>query len=313
MDGNGDFGGDGGLAINALLNRPRYIEVDKRGNIYIVDTENLRIRKIYVRTGIIHTFAGDGDFDDAILPNEMLAIYAKLASSSSNVVTDSIGNLYIIYRVSQPHIRKIDGRTGIISTIAGTGVVGFSGDGGLAMNANFHTLRSIAVDHADNIYIIDNDRLRKIDGRTGIITTIAGTALEGFSGDGGLAINAKLNITEKIVIDSKNNIYLLSAGQPRLRKIDGLTGIISTIAGTGVAGFTEDGSLARNSRLNTPVSMAVDSVGNIFIAETERIRKINVSTGIISTLLGEALDIAIDKEDNLYLVRANDHSVSKLE
>ena len=178
-------------------------------------------------------------------------------------------------------------RYNIIRTIAGTGQYGFSGDGGLATSAKFANQGGIAKDSSGNLYIADtgNCRIRKIDS-SGIITTIAGTTTAGYSGDGGAATSATLFIPSGIAVDSANNIYIADSTNQVIRKIDS-SGIITTIAGTGAGGFFGDGGLATSAKLFNPEGVLVDSIGNIYIADTDngRIRKID-SSGIINTIAG---------------------------
>ena len=180
--------------------------------------------------------------------------------------------------------------TGIITTIAGNGIAGYSGDGGLATNAELNNPYGVAVDSNGNIYIADtnNNRIRKVNSTTGIITTIAGNGTAGYSGDGGLATNAELYYPYGVAVDSNGNIYIADTYNNRIRKVNSTTGIITTIAGNGTAGYSGDGGPATNAQLNYPYGVAVDSSGNIYIADTDnnRIRKVNSTTGIITTIAG---------------------------
>jgi trimeric autotransporter adhesin len=175
----------------------------------------------------------------------------------------------------------------IINTIAGTGLMGFSGDGGLATAATFSFPTSATADNFGNVYISDhyNNRIRKINA-SGIITTIAGTGAQGFSGDGGPALSAQLYFPMGLAIDGSGNIYIADYWNHRIRKIN-TSGIITTVAGNGVAGFSGDGGLATSAKLNSPSKIAVDFAGNLYIADTwnHRIRKVNAS-GIITTIVG---------------------------
>lgn len=211
-----------------------------------------------------------------------------------DVVIDQNGDLLIvdggIVDGAPDLIRKLDIKTGMLSTIAGSGS-GFSGDGDLATKASLN-LTSIAVDSQNNIILVDilTNRVRKIDAKSGIISTIAGNGVADFSGDNDLAINATLDSPISVFVDSKDNIIVTDMGNNRIRKIDAQTKIISTIAGSGFSnfgGFSGDGGLATNAMLSSPVDAIVDSLGNLYISDrrNRRIRKVDV-TGMINTIAG---------------------------
>lgn len=274
------FSGDGGPATNAQLG---YIHsmVMVGENLYIADQTNNRIRKID-NAGVITTVAGNG------LPGYSgdggNATDAKL-NNPYCVNVDRLGNLYV-GDGSNHVVRKID-PFGIISTIAGTGVGGYSGDGGFATAAKLVTPISLSTDQHDNIYVLDGNtgHLRKIS-PTGIITTIAGNGTGTYSGDGGPATLAGLRGPTGVATDKLGNIYIADFWSCRIRKIDP-SGIINTIAGTGIQGFSGDGGPATNADLFLPWSVATDDIGNVYFTDRDnnRIRKIN-SAGIISTIAG---------------------------
>ena len=230
--------------------------------------------------------------------NTTFATVATVGAVGKNVVQQS----YVLYVFRQMtyiadtennRVRKIDAE-GIITTIAGTGTGGYSEDedGNPAINAKLNKPRGLFIDTSENIYIADteNNRIRKIDA-DGIITTIAGTGTGGYSEDedGNPAINAKLNKPRGLFIDTSENIYIADTENNRIRKIDA-DGIITTIAGTGTGGYSEDedGNPAINAKLNKPRGLFIDTSENIYIADTEnnRIRKIDAETGIITTIAG---------------------------
>ena len=254
-------------------------------------------------------YTGDGG---AATAARILGAYA--------VAMDASGNTYIAEE-GNSIIRKVS-TTGTISTYAGTGTAGYSGDGGAATAANLQNPSGVAVDAAGNVYIVDrgNIRVRKVN-TSGTITTIAGTGSAGYSGDGGAATAAQLNNVFGVAIDASGNVYLSDAGNARIRKIN-TSGTISTIAGNGSVGYSGDGSAATAAQLNTPYGVAVDALGNIFIADfgNNRIRIVN-TTGTISTYAGngtagstgdggaataaqinQVIGIALDNYSNLYLV-----------
>ena len=262
------FSGDGGAATAAELRFPSGVALDNAGNLYIADRSNHRIRKVD-STGTISTIAGTGT--EGFSGDGGAATAAEI-DSPWGVVVDGAGNLY--FADSDNHrIRKVD-TAGTISTIAGTGTEGFSGDGGAATAAQLSAPRGVALDGAGNLYIADTDnhRIRKVD-TAGTISTIAGTGTEGFSGDGGAATAAQLNSPSGVALDGAGNLYIADAHNHRIRKVD-TTGTISTIAGTGTSGFSGDGGAATTAQLNQPEGVAVDGAGNLYIADTynDRIR-----------------------------------------
>ena len=271
--GTGAFGfsGDGGPASEAQLYSPHSVTVDGAGNLYIADSGNHRIRKVDSR-GTITTVAGTGfGFSSG---DGGPAVEARL-SYPEGVALDGAGNLYIADS-GNSRIRKVDSR-GTITTIAGTGERGFSGDGGPAVRSQLYFPSGVAVDGAGNLYIGDlyNNRIRKVDSR-GTITTIAGTGESGFSGDGGPAIAAQFNSPTGVALDGAGNLYIGDLYNHRIRKVDS-RGTITTIAGKGVPpSFSGDGGPATEAHLYAPWGVAVDGAGNLYIADTSnnRIRKL---------------------------------------
>lgn len=197
---------------------------------------------------------------------------------------DTLGNVYIA-DTGNNRIRKIS-NSGIISTIAGIGTPGFSGDGGNATSAQLNSPYNICIDRSGNLYIIDGQvRIRKVT-PTGTISTIAGTGTSGFSGDGGLATTAEFNGANGIAVDTSGNIYVTDFNNNRIRKINS-AGIITTIAGNGTSGYTGDGGSATSAEISWVGGIAVDFLGNVFITDGANfvIRKITAN-GIISTIAG---------------------------
>ena len=310
------YGGDGGPATGALLEYAWHIVGDATGSVYFVDNFSTRVRKVDA-AGIITTVAGTGlsgsDGDGG--PASVATLGGPIG-----IAIDSAGNIFI----SDPpynRIRKVDA-AGIITTVAGTGTPGYSGDGGLATAAQIKTPYGLAADRAGNIFIADvaNNRVRKIDA-AGIITTIAGTGVPGFSGDGGPATLAQMSAPNCIAIDASGNLYVASVPNQRVRKID-LSGVITTIAGNGTAGFSGDGSPATDAMLNAPEAIAIDAAGKIYISEwnNSRIRRVDPATGIINTFAGigtagysgdeglataaelnQQIGICFDRLDNMYI------------
>ena len=276
--GNGSykFSGDGGPATSASLNSPSGTAVDSAGNLYIADPGNQRIRK--VSSGTITTVAGNGFIEYS--GDGGPATSASL-SGPEGVAVDSAGNLYIADSVNN-RIRKVSG--GTITTVAGNGATGFSGDGGPATSASLFNPYGVAVDSAGNLYIADtnNNRVRKVSG--GLITTVAGNGKEGFSGDAGLATNAALFNPYGVAVDLAGNLYISDTGNARVRKVTG--GTITTVAGNGTAGFSGDGGPSTSASLNFPQGIAVDSAENLYIGDAVNYRIRKVSDGIITTVAG---------------------------
>ncbi len=279
--GNGaaGFAGDGGPAINAVLNRPIGVNFDPAGNLYIADTVNQRIRKVDT-SGTITTFAGSGALG---FGGDGGQATAASFYNPVRTVADALGNVYVADQ-SEHRIRKINA-AGIISTLAGNGVGtpatgAYSGDGGPATSASLNNPTAVAVDAAGNVYFSDqfNHRIRKVTISTGIITTIAGIGTAGFSGDGGPAVGASLNFPGGMVLDPAGNIYFDDDANHRVRRID-TSGIITTVAGNGSVGFSGDGGPATSAQLNGEFGVALDASGNLYIADilNNRIRKVTAA------------------------------------
>ncbi len=293
-NGTSGFSGDGGVATAAKIGQALMVTVDGVGNIYIADADNSRIRKV-TPSGIISTVA---------------------TVTAGAMTTDAFGDVYF---VAGNLIQKLTVSTGGITTVAGTGVGGYSGDGGPATSATLNAPHGICFDRVGNLYIGDegNYRVRKVS-TSGIITTYAGNGTSGFSGDGGPATAARLQSPDGLCVDVTGNMYIADRYNYRIRKIDP-SGVITTYAGSGASGFTGDGGPASASRLFEPSYVCSDAYSNLYIADfhNSRIRKVTPA-GIISTFAGggastasgvpatsasfsDTWGVAIDWNDNIYI------------
>ena len=296
--GTAGFSGDGGQATNATLNAPDRLYLDMFENLYIADAFNNKIRKLELISGVISTICGN---DTAAFSGDGGSASSSQLYVPQGVITDSNGNVYIV-DAGNNRIRFINILTNIISTIVGSGpsgvgVVGDIGDSGAATNAQISNPSGICIDKKNNLYISDygNNKIRKVDALTGIISTFAGIGTHGYmggnvgySGDGGQATAAVFSGPIQVFADKSDNIFICDQYNHGIRKVDAITGIITTIAGIGTAGYTGDGGLAIHAQLNQPGGIFVDDRENMFIAEygDGGIRKIDGATGIISTVAG---------------------------
>ncbi len=276
---------------------------------------------------VITTVAGNGTFGYG--GDGGAATVAELYNPYG-IAIDAAGNLYIA-DIGNNCIRKVN-TSGIISTVAGNGTAGYSGDGGQAINAELSDPQAVAVDTSGNLYISDtgNSRIRKVS-TTGIITTIAGNGTAGYSGDGGAANVAELHSPIGLTCDVAGNLYIGDVSNNRVRKVT-ISGIITTIAGNGTAGFSGDNGQAILAELYQPIGVAFDAVGNLYIADNvnERIRMVTTS-GIISTIAGNGTQsysgdgglataaefhnpygIAVDTAGNLYIADKGNNRIRKV-
>ncbi len=283
------FSGDGGPATAAQINHAGQIITDAVGNIYFTDSYNNRVRKINT-AGVISTIAGNGT--PGFAGDGAQATAAKLFNPLG-IAIDRYGNLYIS-DFSNNRVRKIN-TSGIITTFAGNGTSGYSGDGGAAISASLHNPNSIAIDTSGNIYVTDNANhcIRKIN-TSGIISTYAGNGVGGFSGDGGPATSAQLHYPAGIATDTFGNIYISDYSNSRLRKVNP-SGIISTIAGTGIPGFSGDGGPASAAQLNNLTGVACGNNGSIYICDynNNRVRMMAPPDRSPSFLFGPAHSIVL--------------------
>jgi sugar lactone lactonase YvrE len=318
------YSGDGGAATSAELAGPAGVAVDAAGDIYIATYADNRIRKVAATGGNISTFAGNSGYGFA--GDGGPALSSQL-SAPRGICLDSAGNLYLADRWNN-RIRKIAG--GTISTIAGNGQANFGGDNGPATSAQLSAPDGVAVDHSGNVYIADflNNRVRMVS-PGGVITTIAGNGNSGFSGDGGPATSAQLSQPAGLAVDAAGNLYIADSNNSVVRKVTP-AGVISTVAGTGGSqGYSGDGAAATSAKMMAPFGLAVDSAGNLYIADFYGwIRKVTASTGVISTIAGNGsvgysgdggpataaqfyypVGVALDVAGNVYVADSNNGAV----
>ncbi|MDE0265148.1 MAG: hypothetical protein OXJ37_22290 [Bryobacterales bacterium] len=280
--GERGYAGDGGPAADAQLASPNGLLVDLAGNVYISDSGNARIRKID-SSGMIETIAGPGE--PGILGNDGPAVKARLGYPRG-LAMDASGNL-LIAESAHDIVRRIS-PSGTITPFAGTGEPFDRRNGGAASAAQFGYPDDVAADATGNVYVLDSNQVRRID-PSGMIAAIAGTGEYGHSGDGGPAIAADLQNPTEMGMDVAGNLYLAERFGHRVRKID-VAGTITTIAGTGERGYSGDGGPATKAQVDSPRSIAVDSVGNVYVADqnNHRVRRIDTS-GVITTYVGTGI------------------------
>jgi len=289
--GNGvpGYSGDNGPAVGSQLQYPESVAYGGESAVFIADTSNNRIRAISASDGIskpgISAVAGNGtpgySGDNGGDTNAELYL-------PYGVAIDRADNLFIADSKNN-RIRKVTSN-GYITTVAGNGIAGYSGDNGTATSAELYFPTGVAVDSMGNLFIADisNHCIRKVDAVTGKISTVAGNGIAGYSGDNGAAASAELGSPFGVAVDGVGNLFIADDSNHCIRKVDAITGKISTVAGTGIAGYSGDTGLAINAQLNNPNGVAVDGAGNLFIADTRnnRIRRVDAASGKISTVAG---------------------------
>jgi trimeric autotransporter adhesin len=310
------FAGDGGSAVGAQLSEPEDVAVDSSGNVYIADTDNNSVRKVD-SSGNITTVAGNQT--SGFSGDNGSAVAAQL-NRPVGVAVDSSGNLYISDYMNS-RIRKV--ASGNISTVTGNGNFGFAGDGSSAAGAQLTNPLGIALDSSGSLYLADlwSYRIRKVS--SGNISTVAGNGTVSYSGDGGPAAAAQLNLPAGVAVDGSRNLYIADTNNHRVRKV-APDGTISTVAGSGSPG--------NGAQLNGPHGVAVDSGGNLYIADTLNSRIVMIGTdGAATTIAGNGnpgylgdggaatgaqlnlpTGVAVDKSGNLYIADTANHRVRKI-
>ena len=326
--GTGGIGntGDGDVATSAQLNSPTGVAVDLSGNVYVADMGNNRVRLITKSSGIISVTAGTGKYGSS--GDGGLAYNAQLALPMG-VAVDVSGNVYIADNGNNK-IRVVSS-TGIITTFAGTGTYGNSGDGGPASSATLQQPTQVAVDVSGNVYASTYCIIKFITKISGIITTFAGTVYNGNGGNGIPATSVSFRCSWDVVgvvTDTLGNVYISDVGDAIISVVKTTNGILSTFAGGSTVNIG-DGLAATNARLAQPAGLAVDISGNVYIADSvdRRIRMVTVSTGIIKTFagsdfhngmaatlahLGNPTDVCVDSTGNIYIPDSDTHRVYRV-
>jgi len=299
------------------LSSPFGLDFDRQGNMYIVELSGGRVHK-FDTEGTLTTLAGDGSKGYA---GDNGPASRATFNGMHNVAATPDGDLYI--SDSWNHcVRKIDGQSGIITTIAGAGKAGFSGDGGPATKATFDFLMCVSLNNTnDKLYIADlkNRRIRVVDLKTGIVSTVAGNGERGVPEDGSIAIESPLVDPRAVAVDSKNNVYILERGGHALRKVTP-DGKIHTVAGTGKSGATDGPAL--KAKLNSPKHLAIDRNDNVIIADDQnaRIRFYDPHKSVVSSILGKGVKkpkrgllrphgVCVHSDGSIYIVDTGHHRI----
>ncbi len=322
------FNGDNIPAAGATLKDAGDIAVDSSGNLYIADTENNRIRKVTVETGVITSVAGPASFGYDGITNVTLL-------RPRSVSVDSSGNVYFADAVNS-FIVKVASTNGVLSKVVGTGTPGYNGDNIAAVNASLYAPSGIATDSSGNLYIADTGagRIRKVTAGTGLIATLAGTSAAGAGNGDNIPATSSRVYPKGIAVHSSGDLYLTDSYY-RVRKVTTANMLITTVAGVqsfgyGSAGYNGDGIPAAKAMLASPEGTAVDAAGNLYIADTDnnRIRKVSADNGIISTVAGNGgfgfggdgigvsvyrpKGVTFDSSGNMYIADAGNHRIRKM-
>lgn len=280
------FSGDGGAGVKGQLGNPYGLVTGPDGALYVCEVDTHRVRRLDLKTHKLSTVAGSGKKGYA--GDGGPALEASL-NEPYEVRFDKEGNMFFV-EMRNNVVRRVDAKTKIISTVAGTGSPGFSGDGGPGVKAQLNQPHSIAFDPEGRLLICDiaNQRVRRLNLKTGILDTYAGTGEKKPTPDGVPLAGVPLNGPRAIDLDREGNLYLALREGNAIYRIDSKTGRIHHLAGTGEKGYTGDGGPAKAAKLSGPKGIAYAPDGSVYIADTEShtIRRIDLKTGIITTAAG---------------------------
>lgn len=286
--GEKGFAGDGGPAAKAKLDQPFDVALDRSGNLYFSDTFNHRIRRVDAKTGVITNVAGNGKKGYA--GDGGPATDASL-NEPYGVELDADGNLFLVDRLNFV-VRRVEAKSGVITTVAGTGgKSGYGGDGGPATLAGFKEPNGICLDGKGKLYVADvaDHRVRVVDLKTGVITTLCGTGKGATAGDGGAFKDAALNGPRAVAVGPDGSIYVVERNGNTVRRIDFARGAIDRFAGTGQRGYGGDGGPALAATFDGPKEIDIDKDGNVYVVDTENeaIRRIDAKTRVVTTVAGK--------------------------
>jgi len=327
--GTGDPGwsGDGAMALAACLNEPKGLTLDAEGSLFIADSENHVVRRVDRKTRCIRTIAGRVQGVESGAKHDSPALVAEREDDDPFAERGRVN--------SRAFTQQADLSGTVRYVVTGTAAAKrFSGDGGPADQALLNFPTALAVDRAGNLYIADtlNHRVRRVDAVTGVITTVAGLGQPRYSGDGGLAVEAGLNEPAALAVSDGGVLYIADQSNNRVRAVHLATGVINTVAGTGMAEYNGDGVAATETGLAGPGGLVLAPDGTLFIADSfnGRIRVVDRDTGLIRTVAGNGGEyryqgpdeshsaslsrpsgVALDEEGNLYFTDSDNHLVRR--
>ena len=324
--GEAGYAGDGGPALRAACSEPFMCDFDSAGNLFYTESRNNVVRRVDKTTGVVTTVAGTGELGYG--GDGGPATQATMREPYSLQV-DGNGDIYIVDLLNAV-VRKVDAATGIITTVAGTGEVGYSGDGGPGDQAMLREPNDCFLDGKGGLLIADiqDQRIRRLDLTSGMISTFAGNGDKERSGDGKPALESSFLGSRAVCMDSKGNTYIAEREGNGVRKIDA-SGIMSTVAGTGERGYEGDGGPALTATWGSPKALRCDAQDNVVVVDTENhaIRVIHADSGIVTTIAGgrlggegdggpateAAMDrphgCGIDIDGNIFVADSNNHRV----